>query len=240
MELQGRLNEAFASLTDSLVTEFDVAELLTRVAEYCVSLCSAGGAGIVVLDTNGALRDVAYSSDAVRRLETFQTHVGEGPCVDCVRSGRRVVSSDLAADTARWPVFAPEAVRAGFASVRALPLRLGTSTVGALNLFDLTVGDASDEDLRRAQTLADIAVIALLQQGVAGAPWHAKQSVSRTLQARSVIERAKGVLAEHGSLDMDEAYSRLRRYAATSGDSLTDIAERLVDGQLAVRRILAG
>ena len=218
-----------------------MAELLTRVAEYCVSLCSAGGAGIVVLDVTGTLRDVAYSSDAVRRLESFQTHVGEGPCGDCVRTGRRVVSSDLAADGDRWPVFAPEALRAGFASVRALPLRFGTATVGALNLFDLTVGDASDEDLRRAQTLADLAVIALLHHGVADEPWDAKQqSLSRTLRARSVIERAKGVLAETGGLDMDEAYARLRGYAADSGDTLTEVAEQLVEGRLAADRILTG
>ena len=61
---------------------------------------------------------------------------------------------------------------------------------GRAQPFDLAVGDASDEDPRRAQALADIAVIALLQHGVAGAPWRRKPSVSRALQARSVIEGA--------------------------------------------------
>ena len=104
---------------------------------------------------------------------------------------------------------------------------------GRAQPFDLAVGDASDEDPRRAQALADIAVIALLQHGVAGAPWRRKPSVSRALQARSVIEGAKGVLAESGNLGMDEAYVRLRGYAAGSGATLTEVAEQPVGGQLA-------
>ena len=63
---------------------------------------------------------------------------------------------------------------------------------------------------------------------------------SRALQARSVVERAEGVLAEHGSLDMDEACSRLRRYAATSGDSLTDIAAHHVPAGLSEHGFTSG
>ena len=39
---------------------------------------------------------------------------------------------------------------------------------------------------------------------------------------------------------MDEAYVRLRGYAAGSGATLTEVAEQPVGGQLAGHRILAG
>ncbi|MDY0814546.1 GAF and ANTAR domain-containing protein [Kitasatospora purpeofusca] len=240
MEPERRQTEAFAGLTESLVTDFDLAEILTRVTEYCVTLCSADGAGIVVVDADGSLRDIAYSGDAVRRLESFQTSLGEGPCVDCVRTGRAVTGVDLTTADERWPRFAPAARRAGYASARALPLRVGSTVVGALNLFDTEVGDSPEADLLRAQTLADLAVIALVQHGAGSAASRAREGVAHTLRTRSLIERAKGILAESGDLTMDQADLLLRTHARNNGDgSLSLLAEKLVGREVTAQRVLS-
>jgi GAF domain len=76
----------------------------------------------------------------------------------------RPFATDLAADHARWPLFVPAAVAAGFRSVAALPLRLRDHTIGGLNLFHDGAGPVPAADQRLAQALADVATIGILQQ----------------------------------------------------------------------------
>jgi AmiR/NasT family two-component response regulator len=47
-----------------------------------------------------------------------------------------------------------------------------------------------------------------------------------------VIEQAKGVISERASIDLAEAFSRLRTYARSSNLRLTDVARAAIDGTL--------
>ena len=62
----------------------------------------------------------------------------------------------------RWPRFTA-AAEVGFASVHALPMRLRSEVIGALNFFDTSPGALDQGKLRIGQALADVATIGLLQ-----------------------------------------------------------------------------
>ncbi|MEQ4306103.1 GAF domain-containing protein [Plantactinospora sp. B6F1] len=100
---------------------------------------------------------------ALTKLELFQLQTDQGPCVDCFRTGRLVSVADLST-AGRWPRFAAAAAEVGCACVHALPMRLRTEVIGALNLFDIQPGALGEDKLRIAQALADVATIGLLQQ----------------------------------------------------------------------------
>ena len=102
-------------------------------------------------------------------LELFQLQNDEGPCLDAFSTKEPVISVDLRADKSRWPIFAPEAVDAGFRSVHAIPLRLRETVIGALNLFGDHVGGMPEADLRIATALADAVSIAILQSEIRAA-----------------------------------------------------------------------
>src|ERR687888_419650 len=63
----------------------------------------------------------------------------------------------------RWPRFVAEARQAGFAAMHALPMRLRTDVIGALNLFSTQPGGLGEHTVRLGQALADIATIGLMQ-----------------------------------------------------------------------------
>ncbi|MFC5907801.1 GAF and ANTAR domain-containing protein [Streptacidiphilus monticola] len=230
--------DVFASLTASLVGDFDLAEFLDQVARGCAQVCGADGIGIVVVDRSGVLRDVAYTDEAVRRLERRQVELAEGPCVDCVREGRPVSWPDLATADGRWPQIAPAAREAGFGSVHALPLRLHASPRGALNLFMHEPGQLAPGELATAQAFADLSMLGILQQQP-GRSETAAGYVTRALEDRSVIERAKGILAETGDLSMDEAYQRLLDFARRADRRPTAVARDLSEGRLTGSAVLA-
>src|SRR5207247_1671601 len=88
----------------------------------------------------------------------------EGPCLDCFRTGRPVAVADLSAATGRWPRFVAEARERGFGAVHALPMRLRTDVIGALNLFGAEAGALGEDTAQLGQAFADVATIGLLQE----------------------------------------------------------------------------
>lgn len=158
-----RLAETFVELADTLVEGFDVVEFLYTLTDRCVDLLDVSAAGLMFGDERGRLRVAASSSEESWLLELFQLQTNEGPCLECYRSGEPVDERDLARADARWPLFAPEAVRAGFRTVQALPMRLRDRTVGSLNLFHVDADAFSPEATAIAQSLVNVATIGLIQ-----------------------------------------------------------------------------
>jgi GAF domain-containing protein len=229
---QALLARALVELADTLVADFDVVELLTRLADRCVEVLEVEAAGLMLAGADGELRVMASSSETMRVLELFELQAEEGPCLDCYRSGGPVSNLDLAADP-RWPRFAAEALAAGFGSVHALPMRLRGTVIGALNLFRAEAGEMPRADLDSAQALADVATIAILQHRATLEAQVLNQQLQHALNSRIVIEQAKGMVAERAGLNMQLAFSALRTYARNHNLRLVDVAEAVIDGSLA-------
>ncbi|MBL7502564.1 GAF and ANTAR domain-containing protein [Frankia sp. CNm7] len=230
MGQEQKLSEAFVSLADSLVADYDVADLLHRLADHCVTLLDIAAAGLMLADQRGNLQVVAASSETSRLLELFQLQHDQGPCLDCYRGGTAVSVPDVQQAADRWPVFAAETQAAGYHSVHALPMRLRDDVIGTLNLFGTRPGRLPDADARIGQALADVATIAILQERAIRHHEMLAEQLQHALTSRIVIEQAKGVLAERGNLDMAQAFDRLRRHARNTNTRLTDLARGIVDG----------
>jgi transcriptional regulator with GAF, ATPase, and Fis domain len=234
------LSATFVELTDTLVVGFDVIDFLHVLTDRSVQLLDVSAAGLLLADPRGELRVVAASSEAARLLELFQLQSDQGPCLDCFRTGQPVQAVDLAAESRRWPQFAPAARQAGFAAVQALPMRLREQVIGALNLFSATPGALAPADVRVGQALADVATISLLQERSMRHSDTLNEQLQTALNSRVIIEQGKGKLAERLGVDMDEAFTMLRDRARTSNRRLSDVAQAFVDGTEALTGPAAG
>ena len=222
------LSDTFVDLADTMVADFDVIDFLHLLTDRSVALLGASAAGVMLADPRGELRVAAASSEEAGLLELFQLQNDQGPCLDCFRTGRPVTAADLAGPAPRWPRFAEAAVRAGFATVEALPMRLRDQVIGALNLFRAAPGGLDPADLRIAQALADVATIGLLHERNVRRRETVSEQLQAALNSRVIIEQAKGKLAERLGIDMDRAFAMLRDYARNTNQHLTDIARNFV------------
>ena len=226
------LAEIFVSLADTLVDDYDVVDLLDQLVSACVDLLGTTAAGLLLDDQKGNLAVVASSSEETRLLEVYQLQSNEGPCLDCVRKRSPIVSTRLADDLDRWPLFVPAALAVGIQSVVAVPLRLREETIGGLNLFHSGDQPLAEEDQRVAQALADVATIGILQQRSAHRSTMVAEQLQHALNSRVTIEQAKGVLAERNGYGMDAAFEVLRRYARNHNQKLTDVALTVIRGDI--------
>jgi GAF domain-containing protein len=213
--------------------------LLHTLVVRCVELLDVAAAGLTLVDERGGLQVLASSTEQARLLELFQLDIDEGPCVECFTSSSPVLVADIAAAASRWPRFAAEAAKDGFASVHAVPLRLRKQTIGALNLFGLNSGDLSADDVALAQGLADTATIGILHERAFRREEVLSEQLQTALNSRVIIEQAKGVLAVSGQLSMDAAFRALRGFARGNNLRLSDVARALVDRDLAPTVVLA-
>jgi AmiR/NasT family two-component response regulator len=83
------------------------------------------------------------------------------------------------------------------------------------------------------QALADIATIGILQERAIRRGEVLTEQLQAALNSRVIIEQAKGVLAQHGSLTMHVAFDRLRHYARSHNLRLTEVARQIVETDLA-------
>ena len=227
-----KLADVFVALADSLVGGFDVVGLFDDLASACVDLLEVSAAGLMLADPAGQLRVMASSSERSRVLELLEIQNDSGPCLDCYRHGRPVLVTDIARDAERWPRFSHEAIRVGFGSVYALPMRLREETIGAINLFHQQPDGVSEANLRLAQALADVATIGILQQRAVQQSSDLAEQLQIALNSRLIIEQAKGVLAEREQTDMSEAFEMLRTYARRKRVKLSGVAAAVVGGEL--------
>ncbi|MEI5097722.1 GAF and ANTAR domain-containing protein [Streptomyces sp. PmtG] len=223
------LAKTFVELADNLVADFDLIDFLRLLTDRCVGLLGASAAGVLLADRDGELRVMAASDEQVRLLELFQLQNDEGPCLDCFRTGSPVSVPDLRTETARWPRFTAQAQLYGFGAVQALPMRLRDEVVGALNLFRATAGPFDPVGTPIAQALADVATISLLQQRSTHRSTVLNEQLQTALNSRVLIEQAKGKLAERHSMDMEQAFTALRRYARAHNRRLSDVARAFID-----------
>ena len=227
------LAAAFVELADTLVDDYDVLDFLHGLANQCVGILDVDAAGLMLADAGGVLRVAASSSEQVRVLELFELQNEEGPCLECYSSGAPVTDDDLTGtDESRWPRFGPEAAAAGFRSVLALPLRLRSETIGALNLFRSGTGPLATQDQSLAQAMADVATIGILQERGSRHREVLAQQLQTALSSRVVIEQAKGVVAERLGLHVDQAFDVLREHARSHHEKLSETARRVVSREL--------
>jgi transcriptional regulator with GAF, ATPase, and Fis domain len=227
----------FVQLTNSLVEGFDIIDLLTALVDRCVELLHAAAAGIALADDDGMLHVMAASSEEVRLLELLQIQIDEGPCIESYSTGSIVSDTDLQVAQLRWPRFAPEAVGRGFVAVSAIPLRLRSRVIGALNLFHATSGLLPPTDVQLAQAMADIASVAIVQDQAIRAAEVRSGQLQHALDSRVAIEQAKGMLSERAKVGMDEAFRRLRSYARSNNRRLTAVASEVVRGALPIEAV---
>ena len=226
---EAKLNRAFVKLADTLTDDFDVVDLLQSLVEQCSEILDTQAAGLMLLDGLGELQLVASTSEETTLIEVMQLNAGAGPCVECFTTGKPVTVGDIERSGDRWPAFRLEAMRQGFKSVHATPMRLRGQVLGALNMFSIHVGELVAADVAVAQALADVATIGLLQERGSREKTLVAAQLQRALNSRILIEQAKGVVSESAELTMDEAFVALRKYARDHNLTLSTVATAVID-----------
>jgi len=213
----------------------DVATQPQRIAELCVQMLGVTGAGISLVSDTGHRGVICATDDVSRRIEELQVTLGEGPCIDTIRTGAPVLVSDLhdRDDVAvwRWPTFMAAAADAGVRAVFAFPLRIGAIGLGALDMYRSRTGALDDEELSAALLGAEAAAVALL--GLETSPDGALgDGADAGLGYQAQVHQASGMIMVQLGVTIEQAFLLLRARAFSSGRPLNGLAADVVERRL--------
>lgn len=229
VERRQRLAALVAAQTQN--DDRDPAPLLSRICLAAAEAMCGSGAGITVVTGAGLRGVIAATGPLSERLEELQFVCGEGPCIDAVRLGHPILVDDLEDRVwGDWTGYAPAAQAAGVRAVFAFPIQIGAARVGALDVYRQAPGPLSTEELADGLVFAEFALTALLDGQEAAPTGQLAADVEEAFDYR--IYQAQGMVSVQLKLDLVEAMARLRAHALVTELRLSDVADRVLSGEL--------
>jgi GAF domain-containing protein len=223
----GEVRQALRELDDLRYSAGDLDQALRRIVLSTHRLFAVDGAGLMLLDPDRLLRNVAVSDERVDYLEQLQIEHGEGPCVDAFEQKTLVDAADLA-DEGRWPSFSPAAAGKGLRAVLASPIPFNKHAIGVVAVFSAKVRPWSPEGELALTTFTDLAALCIANTMASEERGEVAEQLQRALDARVVIEQAKGALVAREGLSEQEAFERLRRQARRQRRAVIDVAAEVM------------
>jgi GAF domain-containing protein len=220
------VRQALRELEELRYAAGDLDEALRRIVDATHQLFAVDGAGLMLVDPDQLLRSVAVSDRRVHDLEELQIQHGEGPCVEAFEDKTLVDTEDLAAE-ARWPKFSPAAVERSLRAVLASPIPYNQHAIGVV-VFSVKAQPWSPEGELALVAFTDLAALTIANTLQSEEQGELATQLQRALDARVVIEQAKGALVAREGLSDREAFERLRRQARSQRRRVVEVAAEVM------------
>ncbi|MGW5723746.1 ANTAR domain-containing protein [Amycolatopsis sp. NPDC003865] len=218
---------ALESLTAVLRQEDDFRILLRHVCLQVRQAIPGVAEASVTLVRAGEPHTASATAAVVGELDADQYRLGDGPCLEAVRSGK-IVRTSVTEAVERWPAFASGAREAGFGSFLAAPLVADEEYTGAVNCYGRQ-DDGFEEieaQLLELYTTAVEAVFRVYHRYVEAS--ETAEHLRTALTSRAVIDQAKGMLMAIRRIDADDAFALLVEQSQRENVKLREIAEQFV------------
>jgi GAF domain-containing protein len=216
-----------SEFSSKLLSPYDVDTALKDLMGHLTDLLALAGSG-VALAHDGDLKFATAIPDRFLKLERIQVRNQSGPCVDAYRTGAVVAVADLQGHDTRWPAYCDVARQLGMHSVAGIPMRLAGTTVGAVNLYGEGPRSWAEDDIAAASVMADMATNYLVNASKLQQEEQLNEQLQVALESRTIIEQAKGILANQRHITVEQAFQAMRAHARNHRLSLRSVAEGIV------------
>jgi GAF domain-containing protein len=220
------LAKSIAALTD-LDPERDLAATLEQAVIAAKQLFMVDAAGIMLADADGKLRWASASDPLAQTLEDNQEVFAAGPCLQAFVSGRPAVIHDATLEPG-WGEITLAFVELEIRSGLSVPVELGGGPIGTLDVYAAAPGGWDQTEVSALQTYAGLVATLLGTAAKAQAKGRLAEQLQVAVDARVLIEQARGALVERERLDDQQAFIDLRRAARSSGPRRPDQADDAV------------
>lgn len=213
-----------ARITNSIAYSLDLEKVLKEIIDIVYSQTRADSIFIYVYDEpSRRLILKASQNPHPRLLGKITLHLGEGITGWVAQHKKTVEIKKNASEDFRFKFFhnIPEDRYEAFLS---LPITFRTKLIGVVNIQYKKPKKHRDDQ---------IALLSIIAKQVGGALENARlveesQALKEALEARKLIDQAKGILIKKNGLTEPEAYDHLKKLSMNHRKSMREIAEAII------------
>jgi GAF domain-containing protein len=225
-ELASDLIAAYSELQSLVLDNPDLDRFFQQVANLAGALADNSPCGIM-LRRDRQVTTVAVNDGLAGQLDELQYGHGQGPCLQCLHTGEKILVSDLATDD-RWGGYRLHALTYGVRSSASFPLTVKGETLGALNFYATEPEAFSPGDLQRNEAFAGQVATTLMLVLQRADQVALEGQLRSALATREVVDQAIGILMGQQGLDAAAAFALLREASQARNRKLADIAADLI------------
>ncbi|WP_330254617.1 GAF and ANTAR domain-containing protein [Nocardia sp. NBC_00565] len=225
---------AAARLAELLPVLGNTSEMVRQLMHSAITALDLAGCTVMLMPDETLTPDeqsrfAAADPEEFVDIELCQHSSARGPSMDVFRTGEPIAVDEIGRRRDRWPEFSAEAVRHGVSSLAEIPMRVGSTTVGALGLYGPAPRAWTDSDLSVGGLLASMATGHILNAHVLRRQQRVTEQLQHALDARIVVEQAKGVIANARRTTPEAAYELIRQHARKNRVAVQAVAKGVVE-----------
>ena len=215
--------ETLAAVAQTISAEGYLERILQAISEMVAETLDSAVCSIMLVDEEKRELTVSAarcsSPDYMHRMPIRM----EGSLIEhVIRDGQPVMITNIHEEKAyRYPELAR---KSGLSSALAAPLLSQGKVIGSINIYTKETRTFADDEIGFVTVVAGQAAIAIQNARLMSETLEMK----RTLEARKLVERAKGILQFKHNLTEEEAYLRLRNESRRLRRSMRDLAEAVI------------
>jgi GAF domain-containing protein len=218
--------DALERLGRMALREQSMESVLQTVVDLAKQVLPGNPEASVSMLVNGRPSTPTFTGQLAMDLDESQYSHGYGPCLESARTGELVEITDTATEQ-RWTDYCRDAVRQGNGSSLSVPLPVSERVSGALNVYAREPHAFDQEARSAALRFAPYASVAVANMHAYQDARDMAGNLQVALEARAVIDQAKGILMERHKLTADAAFQALAAVSMRTNTKVRDIAERL-------------
>jgi hypothetical protein len=209
---------------------------------FMAAIAETSGADSAMLSLFGhqqAEALVVTSDPIAEAAHDLEAALAEGPGRDAAAGAYLVTAADNALQE-RWPLYGPAAARLGIRAAAAVPLGTPGRCLGILAVFGLRAGHHDDAASLGAVADAVTHTMLLGRDAVTGAETGARAGADEFIRLAlpsagdhlAVVHQAAGMLAGECGCGVGDSLAIIRARAFAEGESVEEIAARVVRREL--------
>jgi GAF domain-containing protein len=222
-ESAARRMEALAGLARTITEENYLDRILQAISAMVAETFESPVCSIMLIDEDR--RELVISAaqcSSPDYLHKMPLKIEDSLIGRVVREGRAIMVPNVVEEKQyRYPELAR---KTGLASLLSVPLVTREKVIGTINIYTREIRQFSDEETGFVRVVAGQAAIAIENARLMSETLEMK----RALEARKLIERAKGILQQKYGLTEEEAYLRLRNESRRLRRPMRDLAEAVI------------